>query len=372
MASLDIPERQVLIYFANDAISWHHRVLVVQVDGANWVVATPDFDIENVDLSDAFVRALARNSAFPQNLGQVYAFDNPITPESLAAIRSEGRRLAEVLGARAVAVPGAIAANEVQWRYADAAHDKFGEEVPTDTIADAARIKIGGNWALVDVDGNGDWTSAQRVSDGDVVVWLDEKRTGAGRDSRLGPTHRNADGARSTTLANAVQVMKREPVIAGWVFEGPSACVELAKGVVATGHELLAYAPHYIRISGLSPSSGLAIELTTLLSVLHFAFTRDLVNPYNLNCLEMVARRVLMIQKAVRRNAKAPDFDGLDVYMSHSFDSTGGIITQAFDRHIAGVQKDEAQILKQQRLWSEEQDTRKKKEKPPKGGGKGE
>ena len=70
-----------------------------------------------------------------------------------------------------------------------------------------------------------------------------------------------------------------------------------------------------------------------------------------------------MIQKAISRNAKSPDFDGLHVYLSHLLDDKGGITTARFDAHIAQRQKDEAIVMKQGRLWQEEVDARQKKKK---------
>ena len=43
--SLDVPERQVLIYFVNDNIPYHHRVLIAQIENSRWVVLTPDFEL---------------------------------------------------------------------------------------------------------------------------------------------------------------------------------------------------------------------------------------------------------------------------------------------------------------------------------------
>ncbi|CAE8711223.1 unnamed protein product, partial [Polarella glacialis] len=357
--SLDIPERQILFHFPNDAIPWHHRVLVWQVDGATWVVATPDFEVESVNLAAARIVVLCRNMAFPPHLGQVYGFDNPIEADDLANLRAEGRRLAEVLGARVAAVVGGVAAAEFHWRFADSAKENLGEIVPVDIATDPNKMTIQGSSALVDAAGDGSWDFAQRIADADLPAWLDDKRSGAGRDERLGPTVRAPDGSRCGLLSRVMPLLKAsasKPV--GWVFDGPAACQEMLRGVVATGHELLAYAPHWIRTSGVAPTSGLAIEFTTLTTILHFGVCRDQLNPFNLNAFEMVARRLLMIQKAVKRNAKAPDFEGLDVYMSHSFDSSGGIVAQQFDKHLSELQRNEAQILKQQRLWSEEQDGR--------------
>ena len=57
--SLDVHERQVLIYFENDPVHWPHRLLMQQVDGSNWIGLTPDFDLETFDLASVPIRALA-------------------------------------------------------------------------------------------------------------------------------------------------------------------------------------------------------------------------------------------------------------------------------------------------------------------------
>ena len=61
-----------------------------------------------------------------------------------------------------------------------------------------------------------------------------------------------------------------------------------------------------------------------------------------------------MIQRATRRNSKAPDFHGLEVYISHALDPSGGIITLEFEKHISEIQRGEAMVLKQSRMLREE------------------
>jgi hypothetical protein len=371
--SLDIPERQVLIFFAADATPWHHRVLITQIDGARWALATPDFDIEVVNLAAEHIRALGRNAPFPAGIGNVYGFDNPIEAADLASIRLEGRRLAEVLGAAPAAARGPAGPADTTWRYADPAHTRFGDEIGADIMSDVAKVMVQMHCALVDPLGDGHWTFAQCVRDDEVLEWTDDKRSGAGRDPRLGPTRRRSDGVRASVLREEISNLKADVKVAGgWPFQGPAAMGEFIAGVVATGHECLAYGPHWIKLSGLSPQSGLAIEFLVLITVLHFGITMDQLNPLNLVSFEMIARRLLMIQKAVKRNFKAPDFEGLEIYLSHSFDTNGGITTQAFDKHISDLQKSEAQIMKHQRLFKEEADTKKKdknKNNGPQGGG---
>ena len=77
-----------------------------------------------------------------------------------------------------------------------------------------------------------------------------------------------------------------------------------------------------------------------------------------------------MIQKAVKRSPQSPDFEGLDSYISHAYDQSGGIITLEFDKHIAEIQRNDAFVLKQGRLLREEEHAEKgRKNQPPAGGG---
>ena len=85
-------------------------------------------------------------------------------------------------------------------------------------------------------------------------------------------------------------------------------------------------------------------------------------------------RRLVQIETAVRKNPKQPDFEGLDVVMAQPVGDTGDVATRDFSRWVAERQKDEAQILKQNRQWREERANEKKRQKggksdPPPGAG---
>ncbi len=67
--TLDLPERQVLIDYFNDpnGLVWHQRLLLQATASAGvWVCATPDHDVERVDLNRHRVLALGRHCAFPE------------------------------------------------------------------------------------------------------------------------------------------------------------------------------------------------------------------------------------------------------------------------------------------------------------------
>jgi hypothetical protein len=134
----------------------------------------------------------------------------------------------------------------------------------------------------------------------------------------------------------------------GWPFRGPAAGKFLA-GLVNTGRDCLAHGPGWVLLSGLSPSLGLAIEFLVLMTVLHFGSAIDQPHPLDLVSFQMIARRLLWLQQLEKRDFRAADFEALEEYPYHSFDASGGITTQAFDKDIDDLEKEDVQIMKRQR-----------------------
>ena len=81
-----------------------------------------------------------------------------------------------------------------------------------------------------------------------------------------------------------------------------------------------------------------------------------------------------MIERAVKRNPLAPDFEGLEMFLANGYDTTGGVTTRDFDKYIAETEKNDAVIMEQSRLRQEEHhaDVMTKKESKGKGKDKGE
>ena len=77
-----------------------------------------------------------------------------------------------------------------------------------------------------------------------------------------------------------------------------------------------------------------------------------------------------MIQRAVRRNPRAPDYEGLGAYGEHIVDGSTGAPTADFDRHVTEQQRTEALVLKQMRLVQEEAEAGSKRKKDGGDGGK--
>ena len=345
--------------------------MLMRVEGGKWIVVTPSGDLEVTDLAEAEdLVTLTRNSTFPPHCANYYGFDI-VSEAEWSGYRLAARQLADVLGVELTLTP----ADEARWYYADPAHEKFSEIVAPEKMM-GGRSVIRGTYALLEDepdDGDEGWTVAQRLRPRDLQEWVDEKRSGAGRDPRLNEGPPTEAGKRAlTSSAVSTLVTTKMP---GWIFQGPSASKELFAGIVSNGMEPPGYLAHYQASSGMSTTSGLAVELKVLLTVLWLLVTHDRVNIFNLAGAELVSRRVLMIQRAVKKNSRSPDFEGLDGYLSNTLDPLGGVLCPEFNKHISELQKTESAILKQQRLAREEADAvtaRKKKEKDGKGGGKAE
>lgn len=181
LRTLDIPERQILVYFENNRVPWHARILLVRVSGSRWIWATPTFEIQREDLSEVEdLRPLGRDEPFPSDCRPLVAFDS--CSEELQQMRPDATSYADVLS---VAAPVPASSSEAAWVFADASNDRFGNEVPAESMA-GGRALIRGSWALVQEPGDHDsWTVAERVKPDDRGEWLDEKRSGAGKDPRL-------------------------------------------------------------------------------------------------------------------------------------------------------------------------------------------
>ena len=67
--TLDTDLIQVCIDFPDDPnIRWHHRILLFELGPGRWVVSSPDFGIEVVDLANHRVVPLNRATRWPERV----------------------------------------------------------------------------------------------------------------------------------------------------------------------------------------------------------------------------------------------------------------------------------------------------------------
>eukprot|EP00971_Amphidinium_carterae_P184976 3672855-Amphidinium_carterae.1 len=149
--SLDTRLGQVLVDFFEDAnFSWHHRLLLCRIEGAKWIAASPDLDIEVLDLSAHRVLTVERHSPFPMRAqGDAYVFDVLGEGEESRLIE-RAQALARMLGVKPeIDLIGGAAS---VWVYADTEHVNFGVKVEPAPIEGAQCVMKGSVGLLQDRD----------------------------------------------------------------------------------------------------------------------------------------------------------------------------------------------------------------------------
>ena len=359
--SLDVPEPQILIAYPEDpTYTWHHRVLLRRLREATWILLTPDEEVQVEDLTHHAVLALARNQAMPPEVGTDCYLCAAAVARNLERHQASAARLAEILmpddkASTAVATPG------VTWRVADPSLVNFGEVVDNALVGDPASGVVRGHSALVRPGADSEWIYAEKVGDEDLARWQAEKQSGAGRDRRLGANVSNTlDGTVSLQEARRGFRPGDMSLVSHWPHQGPRAVTEVVQSISSLGLTFYTYHEHWARQSGIAAESGISHEHRSLCQILGLSTGYDRLDPTNCAGLELGARRLVMIERAVRVNPRAPSFEGFSKMTQHALDEGGGLATREFTAHMAQMAETEARILKQNRLFREELAAKKK------------
>ncbi|CAK0843206.1 unnamed protein product, partial [Prorocentrum cordatum] len=349
--------------------TWHHLVLLRRLREAVWVACFPDEGIESIDLAGRTLLTLAPGARVGDaQAGDVRMCDATL-PERLASLHAQAARLAAVLTGGAAPTGGTIP--QTSWRVADTSAVEFGEEVAADVVEGMATGVKRGSVGLALVGKPGRWLAVELVPNSEMGAWLVDKHSGAGRDPRLASSASHDAAAGAQPLGLAMQNFRPVELaqMPSWPHPGPRAVVELLQGIHALGLTTATYHVHWVRESGVHAESAVAWEHRMLLQILGLAVGYDGLDPTNCGSLELAARRIVMIERAVKVNPKSPCFDGLHKMIEHNQDEKGGVATQQFTTYFAQQAEVEARVLKQNRLLREELEA-KRKEKDKKKHGK--
>jgi len=367
MPTLDVAESQVLIDFHNDAngFYWHHRVLLLSLGGPVWIIATPDKSIQRADLSDHRILVLGRNAAFPQDrIGQTYACDpGDFGADEMVRLRVEARSLAAVLGATPAGA--AAAGGPVSWRISDQTSTLFGEEVPAAALSNPDAFVARDECGMVLVDEV--WLHAKKAhdTDTDADAFRRRLRAGPARDHRVLADYRENDGRPYLQFALILSLVK-ELVFPHWPIQGPRSVKDYILAIRALGAGgFLEFHADWVKTSGVGEKSAAAREHKFLLDLLRLMVQFDQLDPTCLASAELLVRRVVQIELACKKNAKTPDYTGLECLLETAVDGSGAAVLPKLSKWIGDTQSQEAFVLKQMRLWSEEKATAAKR----KGGG---
>ena len=92
---------------------------------------------------------------------------------------------------------------------------------------------------------------------------------------------------------------------------------------------------------------------------MRLGFCLDHLDLSNLALGESVARRIVQIEIAVERNPQSPDYSGLAIVEGGATSERGAARVSKFREHISNRQKERGNILRQERLYRDENKFRK-------------
>ena len=358
--SLDVGDKQLCVYYGDGGHPYHMRVLLLNVGGGKWFWATPTGSVQLDDLTEVEFRMVGRNEDLALDLQPCFCFTAGTNQEQVDRWKQEAHARCEIMGLTPV---GAVQGVESRWYFSDPSVALFGTEVPNQVVTNNTRFISRDAVALVKhhIDGEETWTVAEHVASEDKVDWQGDKHRGAGRDARLNEAVKDRGGEQFGLFRDMVRTMKAPAATQSQLFTGPSAAMEVVSGIVSSGLEPQHYQAFWASSSGVGPRSSVCMEHGHLITILWLMSSIDQLNVPACQSAEFLCRRVLMLQRAVRRSPKAPDFEGLDTYIAHRLDSNGGLLSSDFDKYVAEHQKTEAIIAKSQRMHREEQETERKR-----------
>jgi hypothetical protein len=345
--SLDVSDIQVIVEFPDDegGMFWHHRLAMLRVSPGRWVMLTPDYDLEIVDLNTQSHRVVGRNTPFPRaQAAYVYAFD-PISSSEIKRQKKLARGYQALLG------DGAIDEVErAEWVVCDPSDDYFGKSVPQD-IMDDEDAAIEFNTKGV-VDWDGELRFVESVDSKKIADYVKARRT-SDLDCRIRPVTRDSSGNRTKRLREVVGELSEEKM-ADWPHLGPRAALEFITAVSESAESWTLYHSEWERASGISTGSTLCHEHRILCDAMRLFCSLDQLNAPNIAGIELLIRRLIQIEMAVDRSARAPDFTGLATVLAGPTTESGSAVTKNFTEWIAGRQRDRAQVMKQERIFREE------------------
>ena len=390
-------EKLVVIAVDGGAAPYELYLMLVRVDGSTWILGSPNMTVAADDLGVQAIIPVANGAALPEQCLPCVVWDEGVLDvRALGSLRARAAALRNALRA-----PAALLSTSrgpptgSAWFYADPSHEKFAEEVEPELYVDAARLSIVGLSGLLteEVDDetpeNTTATFVEQVPHAEYEEWLQTKRLGPGRETRL-LSHPPITGAGTAVVKgrrkppkpprlfrdvysefNCVEFPRLtastsskdgETIPAEGAYrhsyelphrlfgKSPPALADLLDALATSGVEPTTFVQEYCRLIGLSPKSGLAKEVTNIILGLYYAAVIDGIDPSTSAAWEHFGRRFLQIQRAVRKDPKSPSFEGLDGYMSHISTSAYGVKSAIFDKHLAEDAKVEALVLKQMRI----------------------
>ena len=90
-----------------------------------------------------------------------------------------------------------------------------------------------------------------------------------------------------------------------------------------------------VAYEGFNGQAGISVEHSVICTTLSLAIGYDTLYVLNLAFIDQTCRRLLMNERAVNRNPRAPDYEDLEMILANGYDVTGAVTTRDFDKYIA-------------------------------------
>ena len=240
--TLDVNDPQVLLHVPLDPNGYteHHRVLLCRLGPGRWVAATPDHDLDILDLNSRRHTVLSRRAVFPAHLADaVYAFD-PLTRNELEQLRRQAKTMSVILGDEVQEdVPNQV------WVFSDPSSSRIGSLVPHELFPEAITM---GSKALVEVEGETE--TIEEIEEVSLKTYADSRRGSLG-DVRTNGNHLDGQNKRYISLADALTIMRRAD-LPDWGFQGPRATEEYLRSIKESGFDLPGYHLQWVKTSGVN------------------------------------------------------------------------------------------------------------------------
>ena len=153
-----------------------------------------------------------------------------------------------------------------------------------------------------------------------------------------------------------------------WPLTGPRTCGDWVREAARNGYSsLVTRHETWKSDSGVRKELAAVYEHEVLSRSLHLAASFDALNVSALVSCELMARRLQLIESAVREDAAAPSFEGARHFMGVGGGRGGAFVVPSLQAHVAGELGKQAAILKEKRKARE---AKQAVQKSTKGGGK--
>ena len=349
LRSLDIPDKQLLVHRGpgvDAECNYHHLILLHRVSESKWIALTHNARSEpvriNEDLDELQYTVLRRGAVFPQYAveGGLLYFDE-IDPLELRQHRRDAKEEAHLQGGEGEAVDGSS-----QWRFCDPNLARFAKIVDADTLEDDTRFtELGGHGVAIINDTS---YRCELVDTADLDNW---------KKTSIADMHGSRILPRAAVPNSLASYLKAFPEVERpeWSFDGSRVAREWLSGISRGPGNMVSYHAEWTRLSGVSEGSAQCHEHRQICEYFRQGIFDDLLDVQNLSSFESLARRVVQLEMAVEKNPKHPDFSGLGVLVDGTVSSSGAVRVPKFQSWISTRQKEQAEIFKQRRLYTEEQ-----------------